>query len=133
MKKLALLLLAFLLGACTTAAPTPQNNAQATYIPPNSLIARSYSPKPIPKLTLQWIAQAETHCRAGNVGSSDPQYGQCVNGYLQDQYGVTLFRDQTGALQVAYPNTGFPSPDATSAFAAPFMSLGPQTTPPPGR
>jgi hypothetical protein len=101
MKKIALLLLALPLAACATAAPTPQKNAQAAYVPPNSLIARPYSQGPIPAQTLQYIAEAETHCRAGNLGPSDPKYGPCVNDYLQDHYGLAIFVDSAGALRVA--------------------------------
>ena len=105
---------------------------QASYVPTNSQIGRPYAPKPISKLTLQWIANAESRCRADNVGPSDPRYSKCVNGYLQEQYQITLYRDAGGALQVARAGTnGWPSRDATAAFA---VDPGPPTPlPPPTR
>ncbi len=41
MKKLALLLLAFPLAACTTPASVPHQSAQPSYTPINSLISRA--------------------------------------------------------------------------------------------
>jgi len=108
MKKLALLLLAFPLAACAT----PQQASQ---------------------MREKQYMTAEAHCRADNVDPS-AQYGKCVHDYLVDQYGVTLYRAPDGTLKVArYAISTWPSPDAYSAFAAPFMSNGPPTTPPPGR
>ncbi len=109
MKKLALLLFALPLAACAT----PQQVAQ---------------------MREEQYTTAETHCRADNVGPSE-QYEKCVEDYLVDQYGVTLYRASDGTLKVTrYPTVRpWPSPDATEAFAAPPMSVGPPTTPPPGR
>jgi len=114
MKSLALLLLALPLAAC---ASTPQKIARADHVPINSLIARPSAVRPVSKLSLQYIAEAETRCRASNIGSSDPQFGLCVNDYLSEQHGILAFRDRAGAIEIASVASGWPSPDATEAFA----------------
>ncbi len=59
---------------------------------------------PPPKETIAHIAKAESHCRANDIGPSDSHYTKCVNGYLQEQYGITLSRAADGSLRVAYHN-----------------------------
>ena len=56
---------------------------------------------PPPKETIAHIAKAESHCRANDIGPSDSHYTKCVNGYLQEQYGITLSRAADGSLIVA--------------------------------
>ena len=107
MKTLALLLLALPLAACAT-------------------------PQQVSQMREKQYTTAKAHCGANDSGPSDPQYGKCIKEYLQEEYGVALYRAPDGTLKVArYVTSPWPSPDATSAFAAPFMSLGPPTTPPP--
>jgi hypothetical protein len=94
MKKLASLLLALPLAACAT-------------------------PQQVSQMREKQYMTAEVHCRADNVGPS-VQYGKCIKEYLQDEYGVALYRAPDGTLKVArYFQSSWPSPDAYSAFAAP--------------
>jgi hypothetical protein len=94
MKKLALLLLALPLAACAT-------------------------PQQVSQMRETQYTTAEAHCRADNVGPS-AQDGKCIKEYLQNEYGVALYRAPDGTLKVArYFQSPWPSPDAYSAFAAP--------------
>jgi hypothetical protein len=109
MKKLTLLLLALPLAACAT-------------------------PQQVSQMREKQYMTAEAHCRADDSGPSDPQYGKCIKEYLLHEYGVALYRAPDGTLKVArYLQSSWPSPDAYSAFAAPYIGPGPPPTPPPGR
>ena len=113
MKKLALLFLILPLPALAASAKPPVG------FPPS-------------EKALRYIAKAETYCRANDRGPTDSRYTRCVNGYLQDTYGITLGRDAAGSLRVAkYPGNGWPAQDATSAFTNNFSTTPPP--PPPSR
>ena len=129
MKKLALLFLVLPLPAFAESASAPET----TVTPTNSLIARPYAAEPASKRALEQIATAETHCRASGVGPSDAHYSNCVTGYLQEQYGITLARGADGTLVVArYQQNEWNTSNNWVSFGNPF---GIQTPPPqtPGR
>jgi len=91
MKKLALLFLILPLPAFA------ESMASRVAVPP-------------PKETMAHIAKAESHCRANDIGPSDSHYTKCVNGYLQEQYGITLSRAADGSLIVASYREGAAPP-----------------------
>jgi hypothetical protein len=87
------------------------------------------------KQTSKYIAKAESYCRSNDIGPSDSHYTKCVNGYLQDQYELTLGRAADGSIRVAnysYSQDHGPMMDPNAFGNPPSSNVGvwPQT---PGR
>jgi beta-lactamase regulating signal transducer with metallopeptidase domain/predicted aspartyl protease len=81
----------------TAAQPASANAAQA-----------AAEPTAIDQLRLRQAIEARTACTAQDQGPTSPQYGPCVNSFLQSHYGWQVGRRSDGSLHVRVPTGGLP-------------------------